>query len=72
MKLCKGLKRENCHMKNKYVPIAMWFLIISIVLNKISVNNNYIDFVSGATNGLMIGILLMGIYSNRKNERKND
>jgi len=49
--------------KNNYAPIGMLFLVLAIVLNRIS---NISDLVIGILYGISIGILITGIIKNRK------
>ena len=49
--------------KNNYVPIGMLFLVLAIVLNRIS---KISDLVIGILYGISIGILITGIIKNRK------
>lgn len=49
--------------KNKQVPIGMLFLVLAIILNKIS---NVSDLVLGILYGISITVLAIGIFNNHK------
>lgn len=49
--------------KNIYIPVGMLFLVLAIVLNRIS---NISDLVIGILYGISIGIFITGIIKNRK------
>ncbi|EFI41377.1 hypothetical protein [Peptoniphilus sp. oral taxon 386] len=49
--------------KNKQVPVGMLFLVLAIILNRVS---NVSDLLIGIMYGISIGLLLIGIFSNRK------
>lgn len=48
--------------KNKQVLLGISFLILAIILNKIS---NLSDFTLGILYGITIGILIIGVFKNR-------
>ncbi|EJG4482922.1 hypothetical protein PSN82_002750 [Enterococcus faecalis] len=45
--------------KNKYVPVGMLFLVLAIILNKIS---NISDLVVGILYGISFSVLIIGIF----------
>lgn len=49
--------------KNIYIPVGMLFLVLAIVLNRIS---NISDLVIGILYGISIGIFITGIIKNGK------
>ena len=49
--------------KNKYVPVGMLFLVLAIILNKIS---NISDLVVGILYGISFSVLIIGIFYNKK------
>lgn len=48
--------------KNKQIPIGMLFLVLAIILNKISKVN---DLIPGILYGISIAVLIMGMLNKR-------
>lgn len=49
--------------KNKQMPVGMLFLVLAIIFPKII---NVSDMITGMLYGLAIGVLMMGIFNNKK------
>ena len=49
--------------KNKQVPVGMLFLVLAIILNRVS---NISDLVIGILYGISIGVLTIGIINGKK------
>lgn len=56
-------------MKKTYIPIGMLFLVLAIILPKIA---NIRDFKSGFLYGAAIGILLVGLFSDKLSKKKQE
>lgn len=48
---------------NKYIPVGMLFLILTIILNAVS---NVSDLVLGILYGISIAVLIIGLFNSRK------
>lgn len=49
--------------KNKQVPVGVLFLVLAIILNRVS---NISDLVIGILYGISIGVLTIGIINGKK------